>query len=117
MSELALSLEEAGKKEDISFIKANTDKLLKIYESYKEKLSRLEESKGDKEKEIITEEEYKEAITALKEIIPQMDYDAAEMVIDQLESYLLDEEREALCKSLRKCLTNVDWEGMEVLLQ
>lgn len=117
LSELALSLEEAGKKEDRGYIKDNTGKLLKIYESYKEKLSRLEESKHEKEKEIITEEEYKEAITALKEIIPQMDYDAAEMVIDQLEGYLLNEEREELCKSLRKCLTNVDWDGMEALLQ
>ena len=117
LSELALSLEEAGKREDRAFIRDNTNKLLSIYGEYKEKLARLEECSEEKEKEICTEEEYKEAINALKEIVPQMDYDAADMIISQLEGYLLDEDREKLCADLRKCLTNIDWDGMEELLK
>ena len=117
LSEVALSLEEAGKNEDRTFIREKTDKLLTLYESYKDKLAKLKESEEEKEKEIITEEEYKEAMTALREIVPQMDYDAAEMVLDQLDGYILDDERAALCEKLRTCLNNIDWSGMEELLK
>lgn len=117
LSELALSLEEAGKREDRTFIRDNTNKLLSIYGTYRERLARLKECVEEKEKEICTEEEYKEAINALKEIVPQMDYDAADMIVSQLEGYLLDEDREKLCADLRKCLNNIDWNGMKELLK
>ena len=38
LSELAESLEMAGKEENLDYIKDNTERLLELYRSYKEKL-------------------------------------------------------------------------------
>ena len=115
LSKLAEALEDAGNKEDRSFIDANADKLLADYEAFHEKLSRLHEE-DDSGKEMIPESELQGAYSALADVIPQMDYDSVEMILEQLGEYKLPEEDALKMKELSKMLKMFDWDGMEALI-
>ena len=112
LSQLAESLEDAGNREDMDEINNNTDKLLHDYEAFKEKLSGLREKSGDDEKEMIPGEELKEAWGALSDEISQMDYDAAEMILKQLDNFALPPEADRTAKELTRMLKVLDWDGM-----
>ncbi|SCY59610.1 Signal transduction histidine kinase [Lachnospiraceae bacterium XBB2008] len=116
LSRMAESLEAAGNRNDTEFINDNTAKLLADLRAYKDKLAPLRTSGDDPDKEEISEDELQDAYAALREIVPQMDYDAAEMVLDQLKEYRLPEEDSAKRDELEKKLRLLDWEGMEELL-
>ncbi|MCR5418190.1 MAG: response regulator [Lachnospiraceae bacterium] len=117
LSELAEKLEDAGNKEDMEFIDANAGILLKDYEEFKDKLSGLRAGGNDDDKEKIPEEELQSAYDALAEMIPQMDYDAVEMILDELGGYELPEEDDKIVGQLSKKLRSFDWDGMEELIQ
>ena len=107
----------AGNRKDMDFINANTDKLLADYRDYKNKLERLKESKDNGAgKDEIPADELKEAYEALKEVIPQMDYDSVEMILDQLKEYRLPEEDQQKMEELGKMLKVLDWDGMEKVI-
>ncbi len=117
LSALAASLEDAGNKEDKDFIDQHTAKLLDDYESFKTKLEKLNEGKEDDSgKEPIPEEELAEAYEALREIIPQMDYDSVEMILDQVGEYALPKEDGERMAKIRTLLKSLDWDGMEALM-
>ena len=119
MSKLAESLEDAGNKNDKEYIDKYTDELLKGYLEFKDKLSGLDDSaaqEDDSDKKDIPEDELKDVYEALKEIIPQMDYDAVEMVLNQLKEYRLPKEDKDRMSELNKMLKVFDWEGMEALI-
>ena len=79
-------------------------------------MKKLKEKPEKDDREEIAPEELEEAYEAIRESIPQMDYDAAEMVLDQLKEYRLPEEDSAKRDELEKKLRLLDWEGMEELL-
>ena len=118
LSSLAEQLENAGNHKDKDFIDDNTDKLLKDYRQYKEKLAKLNdgEDAGDSGKEPISDDELSSAYEALAEVVPQMDYDAVEMILDQLSAYKLPDEDAAKMKELSRLLKSLDWDGIEKLL-
>lgn len=116
LSRLAEQLENAGNSGDIDYIAANTDRLLADYRQYGEKLSRLKSQPDDKDKEPIPEDELKDAYEALKDVIPQMDYDTVEMIIEQLKEYRLPPKDDKRVGELEKLLRSLDWDGMEELL-
>ncbi len=116
LSWLAESLEDAGNREDMAFIDENAPKLFSEYEAFKTKLAGLTEDKDSGDKEMISEEELKEAYSALSDMIPQMDYDAVEMILLQLREYALPKEDEDRIKKLEKMLKVFDWDGMEELI-
>ncbi|SFD03690.1 hybrid sensor histidine kinase/response regulator [Butyrivibrio sp. YAB3001] len=117
LSEFAARLEEAGNDKNVDFIKENVDALLEQYLKYKEKLSRLvanaapEQTKG-----MIPEDELKDAYDALHDLIPQMDYDAVEMIMNSLAEYTLPEKDAEVMNELNKMMKRFDWEGMETLI-
>ncbi|MCR5591201.1 MAG: response regulator [Lachnospiraceae bacterium] len=120
LSQLAEKLEEAGNHEDMEFIYANTDKLLSEYHEFTEKLERLkakEEADDEAGKEPISEEELEDAYAALLETVPQMDYDAVEMIIQQVQSYALPTEDYEKMKKLMALLKKYEWEKMEELIR
>ena len=49
-------------------------------------------------------------------MIPQMDFDAVEMILNQLKEYKLPKEDKDKMSELAKMLKVFDWEGMEELL-
>ena len=117
LSELAASLEDAGNHEDISFIDENTGKLLTDYKAFKDKLERLKEEEDSGDKEPIPEDELQGAYEALADVIPQMDYDSVEMILDQLKEYKLPDEDAEKMSKLAKMLKGFDWDGMEALIK
>ncbi|HAF26655.1 MAG TPA: hybrid sensor histidine kinase/response regulator [Lachnospiraceae bacterium] len=116
LSDLAAKLEEAGNNNDTDFIAANNDILLNRYESFKDKLSRLNEPGSDEDKEPIDETTLEEAYEALRDVVPQMDYDAAEMILNDLNGYRLPAEDEARVNQLSGLLRQFSWDKMEELL-
>ena len=115
LSQLCAELEDAGNRNNTDFISANTDDLINLYQSYSDKLARLAIS-GDDDKEMIPEEELADAYSALKEVIPEMDYDAVEMILDGLKEYKLPTDDAVKMDKLGRMLKNLDWDGMEELM-
>ena len=116
--ELCQSLEDAGNKQDIAFIDMHTDELFRDYLDFKEKLKRLEsrEEGDNKDKQEISPDELKDAYGALKDVIPQMDYDAVELILNNLKEYALPEGDDEKIAKLSQMLKAFDWEGMENLI-
>jgi len=116
LSVLAERLEEAGKSENTAFIKENNDKLLNDLRAFKDKLSRLDEMKDKEIKELIPEDVLADAYGALKDVIPQMDYDSVEMIIESVKEYRLPQEDEVRFSELERYLKMFDWDTMEKLI-
>ena len=117
LSKSAEALEMAGKKGDIDFIKANHRLLIDKYLWFKEALERIKNQKEDDDgKELIPEDELKEAYEALKEVIPQMDYDAVETILDEVMKYRLPEKDSEILGEIRKNLKLFDWEKLEEII-
>ena len=119
LSKLCAELEDAGNRQDTDFIDMYTEELLQDYLKYKDKLARLSESTekvDNKDKEEISEDELKDAYGALKDFIPQMDYDAVELILKDLNEYKLPKEDEERISKLSGMLKVFDWEGMEELI-
>ncbi len=115
LSSMAEKLEEAGNKQLKEFIEENIGKFLEDYRSFKDKLSKLDDAGGasDDNREEIPESELKEAYSALKDVIPQMDYDSVEMIVNQLKEYKLPEADAERIDRLVKMMKVFDWDGME----
>ncbi len=116
LSDLCYSLEEAGNKQDTGYIKDNIDMLIADYTEFKDKLARLKKEEDDEGKEPIPEDELKGAYEALREVIPQMDYDSVEMIIGDLKKYKLPDEDKARIEQLSQLLKVFDWDKMEELI-
>ncbi len=116
LSKLAEQLEEAGNKQNLEFINANNERFLSDYRSFKEKFAPLQKEESDEGKEEIPEEELKEAYGALREVIPMMDIDAVEMILEQLREYKLPEADAARIKKLTELSKKLDWDAMEALI-
>ena len=116
LSSLAMNLEDAGNKNDKAFIDENTPKLLVMYAGFKDKLAGLKEEDDTSDKPEIAPDELNDAYDALKEVIPQMDYDAVEMILDSLKEYRLPSDDAAKMSELARLLKGFDWDGMEALI-
>ncbi len=119
LSKQCEELEKAGNNEDISFIKEHTDEMLTEYQTYLEKLLRIAEKpeESEEEKEEISSEELEDAYGALRELIPNMDYDSVEMILDQLKEYKLPDKDAEVMKQLETMLKQFQWDEMEELLK
>ncbi len=116
LSALCERLEEAGNKNDEKFIDENTSKMLELHRAFLTKLSKLDEGKKE-EKPAVNPDELKDAYKALREVVPEMDYDSAEMIIEQVLSYKLPEKDEEVFGKLKTYLKALNWDEMEKLIQ
>ena len=116
LSKLCEMLEEAGNKGNESFIEDNTEKMLEMHRAFLDKLSKLTKE-GDEDKKPIDEAELKGAYKALREVIGEMDFDSAEMIIDQVIIYKLPKEDEEIFGKLKTYLKALNWDEMEKLVQ
>ncbi|MCR4601040.1 MAG: response regulator, partial [Clostridia bacterium] len=118
LSELAAALEEAGNKNDMEFINANTNRFISDYTAYKDILERLaEEDKKRDDRKPVPQEDLEEAYSVLAEVIPQMDYDSVEMIVSQINEFKLPEEDERFFDELTKMMKTFDWDGMDALVK
>lgn len=118
LSTQAAMLEDAGNHEDINYIKNNHGKFMEDYLAFKDKLKLMDEGvEDDSDKQPISAEELKEAYNTLAEMIPQLDYDAVEMILDQVKEYKLSSDDASRISKLEKLLRSFDWDGMEALVK
>jgi HPt (histidine-containing phosphotransfer) domain-containing protein len=118
LAALAEKLELAGNANDLDTINANTAKLLEDLRAFKDKLAPLrgDDQAKDDDLEAVPENVLKDAYHALKEIIPQMDYDSVDMIITELKGYKLPEKDKDKLDQLALLLKQYDWEKMEQLI-
>ena len=121
LSVLAEELENAGDHGDTGVIDEKTPLLLDICSAFKEKLSPIETTVGNRQSDTgnrpaIAPDNLENAYSAIREFVPQMDYDAVEMVLSELNEYTLPQKDEEFIKKLTKLLNNFDWDGMEAML-
>ncbi|WP_287389333.1 Hpt domain-containing protein [Lachnospira sp.] len=118
MCELAYSLEMAGKSNNLSIIDENLGHLLELYRSYKERLHPYmqEKKKRLENKKPISEEELDEAFDALKEVVPTLDVDGVEMILEELSLYHLPLDKQEVVDKVESMLRKCDWDGLEELL-
>ena len=118
LAELAAAIEDAGNHEDMGFINENNQKLMTLYEEFKDRLSRLKQKEEDAEgKELIPQEELCDAYNALFDCISQMDYDGVEMILEQLEEFKLPDGDKDNIRRFSDMLKAIDWDGMEELIR
>ncbi|MBP5555041.1 MAG: response regulator [Lachnospiraceae bacterium] len=116
LSAMCEKLEEAGNKNEEEFIAENTSKMLELHRAFLTKLSKLDSGKKE-EKPAVNPDELKDAYKALREVVPEMDYDSTEMIIDQVLSYKLPEKDEEVFGKLKTYLKALNWDEMEKLIQ
>ncbi len=110
VSGLAKELEDAGKRKDITFIDGNTDKLLDMYRTLDDKLSRLDrENEGLPE---ISEDAMREAYQTIIEIAGSMDYGLMDSILKDLKNYSLSQADSERVANIEKMLTELDWDGI-----
>jgi len=117
LSAKAFELEMAGKELRTDIIKANTDSVINIYRSIFDKLGQIylkDTDAGDKP--LISQEELDEAYEALRELVPQMEYDGIKMLFDELKDYELPEKDRVIFNSLKESLKRFDWDRMEEIM-
>ena len=119
LSKKCEDLEKAGNDLDIGFIKAHTGEMISEYQTYLEELAHIMDKpeEEEEEKEEIPSDELEDAYAALRELIPNMDYDSVEMILDQLKEYKLPEKDEETIKQLDGMLKQFQWDEMEELLK
>ncbi len=115
LSSLAASLEDAGNRQDTDFIKAHADQLMEQYLSYKDRLCGIKGDADDDARQPISEEDLQDAYAALRDVVPQMDYDAVEMILINLKEYKLPKEDAEKIEKLSIMLKSFDWDGIEKL--
>ena len=118
LSELAKSLEAAGNELDVYYIKENTPKLLSLYATYKDKLKKVDDSEklNEAHTESVGDEEMHQAYLALKEYVPQMDYDTIQVILEQIQTYKLSEKEEKFFKEFDKNLQIFAWDTLEDMI-
>ncbi|MCR5097560.1 MAG: response regulator [Lachnospiraceae bacterium] len=118
LSKMAEKLEDAGKADDHEYIVEHTGELLERFRSYDEVLAFLDEEDGaDDDRQPVDEAELADAYEALTELIPAMDYDSIEMLLDEMKNYHLPHEDAERFKAIEKHLRQLDWEGLQEMIQ
>ncbi len=121
LSKRALELEMAGKENNEAVIIENTDTVLETYKSIYDQMTGIygdssdEQSEGS-DKEPISDAVLQDAYMALKELVPQMEYDAIEMLLEEVMEYKLPKDDEDKFLELKKAMKVFDWDKMEQIL-
>ena len=67
---------------------------------------------SDNDKEMIPEDVLEDAYDALSDVIDQMDLDAVEMIVDDVDEYKLPDEDAKRFNDLKKAMKLIDWDKM-----
>ncbi|MBP5165219.1 MAG: hypothetical protein ILP08_07345, partial [Lachnospiraceae bacterium] len=93
-------------------------KLLSDYEALYDGLKKIgEDAKDGAEKKLPGKDVLPDALSAIKELVPAMDYDSIEMILSDIGNYSLEGEDKILYDRLLKALHTFDWDLMEELLK
>ena len=116
LASLAKDLEYAAKDGDTETVNSQTDALLNLYRSFKDKLAKIEDVTLEPEhapsKLSISDIELENAFEALKKFVKEMDYDAIEMILAELSHYDLPDDASNKVAVFSDALKNYDWTAM-----
>jgi len=110
LSRLAEELENAGKKNDVDFIKEHTKHLLMMYRSLDRGLVALDGE--DRELPDIGLDALEEAYQTIIEITKSMDYGLMIGILDELKNYNKPTADKENIRKIEKMLNALDWEGI-----
>ncbi len=111
LSEEFARLEQYGNDKSIEEIKNNTETVLTLYNSYKEKLYPYVKKLNDDKKSVSLQEK-KEIIQTIHRAIEDFDIDLADGAMEELETILLPEQCEILMEKLRVSMSDVAMEDI-----
>lgn len=118
LADLAKRLEDAGNTGDDAMIDAQTEALLAKYSSYRDVLAPwcAEQEKRVCVNRIIPEEELMKALDQMQEAVGELDMDAMEAVLGQLEEYRFENHERELLDQITEAAADFDAETCEALI-
>ncbi len=119
ISELAKSLEMAGKNGDKEYMDEHTKELLDMYRTLKKDLGQLEATNenSEKDKPELGGAELKEAYQTIIEIAGSMDFDMMDGILKDLDNYRLSEKDDELLKEIKALCLDMNWDEIKTRVQ
>lgn len=118
LSELAAQMEQAGNNDDIDFILAHHDELLEQYRAYEPILMKYtgapKKDKGPKSD--YDAERIRSCLDSMQEAVDELDMDAMNEVMEQLEQIALLKEEEQYVQQMKEAVEEVEVEICEVII-
>ncbi len=114
LSEQAAYLEKCGDEKNEAEIEAKTPALLTLYRSYAEKLSPLyPKDSGQQDgkkasKELIEEQKFSEAMSALREYAQSFDFNAADSIVQMLDGYEIPDSKKEFYEQIKQYIRSGD---------
>ncbi|MBQ9608098.1 MAG: PocR ligand-binding domain-containing protein [Lachnospiraceae bacterium] len=119
LSNMAAKLEKAGKENDIEYIRANNDAVLKKYLEYDTIIAPFfEEDKSTEnvEKKTVDYDELKRLFEQLREAIDSLDSDEMESICDTISEYQLADEQAEYAANLKTACEDLDFDTCNEIL-
>ncbi len=121
LASLAKDLEYAAKDGDTDTVNSQTDALLDLYRSFKDKLVKIEDVTIEPEpapsKLSISDTELSNAFDAIKKFVKEMDYDAIEMILAELSQYALPSDASDKVEAFSDALKDYNWAAMAEIIK
>ncbi|MCR5399654.1 MAG: DegV family EDD domain-containing protein [Lachnospiraceae bacterium] len=114
LGDAAEALEVAGNKRDIEYIESHHAALMESYLNVRDALDDQYGVKDDLPD--IPSDVLNDAYGGLLEFTESMDYELAKMVVDSVKEYRLPSEDAERFKKIQICLSQLDWDGIKVLI-
>lgn len=112
-------MERAGNARDGELIHASTDEMLAKYRWHQEVLKKYFKEEGKQKKSGergVTKEVLKSLFTRMRDAMDELDCDAMEAVLQEMEEYSFDEKQTECLKKLRELVEDIDTEECENVL-
>ncbi len=117
----AQRMEDAGKAEDIAFIREHHESLMQAYANFREVLKgefAQDATQEDMPEKPVADSALMESVyEVFAEAAEAMDCDALEETLKEMEAYSVPESEALLYEELKKCADNLDYEGIINALQ
>lgn len=113
LGDFAAQLEKAGDSGDTKTLEKELGELLSQYRELAEELEPLSNIKSNEESDtrpLITEEDMKEAYTAILEFCASYDFDSVVNVVASLDEYRFPEEEATRFEAVKKAVDNFDYD-------
>ncbi len=113
LGDFAAQLEKAGDSGDTETLEKELGELLSQYRELAEELEPLSDIKSNEESDtrpLITEEDMKEAYTAILEFCASYDFDSVVNVVESLDDYRFPEEEATRFEAVKKAVDNFDYD-------
>ena len=116
LSEMARKLESAGDASDFTQIENDTPLLLELYSSYHDKIEPFVKEKSEEKKELMDDNNWKQALQSIKDFSAACNWDGLDMVMNMLKDYKIPEKYEDEYTRLKEIIMSADHADLEAFL-